>query len=107
MIGEQVEGRLDLALIGDLAGLGAESSEKGTTERVAGEESVQVASLNPPVGASAAIRAACQAQHRPCETRPGSLPEMDFVTFDRPPGRKLDSRGLAEAFSVGENGVDL
>ena len=36
MIGQRVERRLDLVLIGNLAALGSERGEKGTPEQVAG-----------------------------------------------------------------------
>src|SRR6266436_3573573 len=107
MIGERVEGVLDLVLVGGPARFPAQRGQKGLSERVACKEPVQIASGDPPIGTGATIRAAGQAQHRPCETWPRGLPEVHLVADDRHSGRELDTRDLTEVFGAGKNGVDF
>src|SRR5271167_2779025 len=107
MIGERIEGRLDLLLIVDLAALGTECLKKGATEWVAGEEPVQVAPGDSAVAADAAIGTTSQAEHRPLELGSGRAAEMHLVALDCHAGRKLDAGGLGKSLGGVEYGVDL
>jgi len=107
MIGESIEGCLDLLLIGDLAAIGAERFKQGATEGIAGEEPVQIASGNAAIPANAAIGAIGEAEHRPLKARSGRATNMHLVPVDRHTGRKLDPGGFDESLCVAENGVDL
>ena len=86
MIGERIEGPLDLLLVCDLAAIGAEPLEKGAAKHIAGEEAVQIASGNSAIAANATIDAANQAEHGSLEFRPGRTANMHFVPFDRHTG---------------------
>ena len=107
MIGERVEGRLDIVLVRDYAGIRAQCCQKRTAEGVARKQPVQIAAGNQPIGADAAIRAACQAQHGAIQARSGGLSNVHFVAPNRHPGRQLDPGGLCEAFGAGQNGLDV
>jgi hypothetical protein len=68
---------------------------------------VQIAAGDQPIGADAAIGAACQAQHGAFEARSGGLSEVHFVARDRHPGPKLDAARPREAFGVRKHGLDV
>ena len=61
MIGQRVEGGLDLVLVRDFAGLRAQCREILPAEGVARKQPVQIAAGDQPIGADAAIGATRQA----------------------------------------------
>ena len=87
MIGERVEGSLDIVLVRDFAGLGTQPRQILPAERVARKQPVQIAAGDQPIGADAAIRATRQAQHPAFQGRSGGLSNVDFVAPNRHPGR--------------------
>src|SRR6516164_10710353 len=107
MFGEGIEGRLDLLLVGEFAGIGVKPFEKGAAERIASEEPVQVAPGDSAVAADAAVKAVGKAEHRSLEFHPGRVAEMHLVPFDRHAGRKVDTGSLDEALDAAEDGIDV
>lgn len=83
VVGEIIKGRLELLLIGELAGIGSERLEKGAAERIAGEEAMQVTSGNAAIATEAAIDGAAKTEHWSLHPGPRRGAEMHLVTTDR------------------------
>ena len=94
-------------LVRKFAGDSAEPFKKSAAEPVAGEEAVQIAPDDEPVGADRTLRGAGEMHHRARQPRSGCLAEMHFVSRDRHPGRDIDAYDWPQLLFGAEHGIDV
>ena len=107
VIGERVEGRLDLVLVGDVAAVRRRARHKGAAEGVARKQPVQIAAGDPPIGADAAVRAAARRSIGRSRPGPASLRDAFRSRATGIPVASSTPEASPSRLSPVENGVDV
>ena len=99
--------RSDLVLPGEAAfAAGAQAGEVSGAEGIGGEQSVQVASLHPPVGGDCSFGPARQPQHGPRQPRALGASDMHLVAVHRRPRSQVATRHLDQRLLAAEFGLE-